>query len=104
MNVTPTPEEFADTEDLRSTVRTLTRQLAKAKAKTEDLVEAVYRGTRDSWIIEKAISTPGPARVDKRRVPAEVALWHMTDWQGAKLTTSYNSEIMIERVHRFVDK
>jgi hypothetical protein len=28
----------------------------------------------------------------------------MTDWQGAKVTTSYNSEVMKERVLRFVDK
>src|SRR5450631_3653222 len=105
MNETPlSPEEFAEAEEQKDTIRRLTRQLAKAKSKTEDLVEAVYRGTRDSWIVEKAIATPRPARVDKRRSAAEVALWHMTDWQGAKLTTSYNSEIMIERVHRFVDK
>jgi hypothetical protein len=33
-----------------------------------------------------------------------VALWHLTDWQGAKLTPSYNSQVMYERVHRFVDR
>ena len=33
-----------------------------------------------------------------------MALWHLTDWQGAKKTTSYNTEVMKERVNRFVDK
>jgi hypothetical protein len=31
-------------------------------------------------------------------------LWHLTDWQGAKKTTTYDSEVMYKRVHRFVDK
>jgi hypothetical protein len=42
-------------------------------------------------------------KIDKRK-DGEVALWHMTDWQGAKLTVSYNSEVMRERVLLFTHK
>lgn len=103
MPETPTPEDYAQSEQQKDTIRTLTRQLAKARAKTEDFIDAVYRAARDSWVVEKAVATPRPERVDKRKHSAEVALWHMTDWQGAKLTTTYNSEVMVERAHRFVD-
>jgi len=41
---------------------------------------------------------------DARRKGTEVALWHMTDWQLAKVTTSYDSKIGRQRVLRFVDK
>jgi hypothetical protein len=41
---------------------------------------------------------------DKRKTKSEVALWHMTDWQGAKRTTSYNSEVMRKRVLEFAEK
>jgi hypothetical protein len=33
-----------------------------------------------------------------------VALWHLTDWQGSKRTTTYNSQVMRDRVLRFTDK
>src|SRR5262249_43817969 len=41
---------------------------------------------------------------DRRRKGVEHALLHSTDWQGAKRTTSYNSEVMRERVMRYADK
>ena len=34
----------------------------------------------------------------------EIALWHLTDWQGSKKTTTYNSQIMRKRVMEFVTK
>jgi hypothetical protein len=48
---------------------------------------------------------PVPAiTIDKRKTKGEVALWHMTDWQGAKRTVSYNSDIMRKRVMEFAEK
>jgi hypothetical protein len=43
-----------------------------------------------------------PAK-DRRKRP-EVALWHLTDWQGHKVTTSYNGAVMRERVMRYCVK
>jgi hypothetical protein len=31
-------------------------------------------------------------------------VWHLTDFQGGKLTPDYNTDVMQERVHRYVDK
>ena len=81
----------------------LRRQLIAAKAKTEDLVDATYRAAKDALIIEQTTKTPRPPR-DKRSGRGEVALWHLTDWQGAKRTTSYDSKVMRQRVMQYTAK
>lgn len=47
---------------------------------------------------------PIPKPTVDRRKKTEVALWVLTDWQGAKLTSSYNSQVMQQRVMAFCDK
>lgn len=44
------------------------------------------------------IAKPAP---DSRHKGEEVALWHLTDWQGAKLTRTYDSATMIARVEEY---
>ena len=95
--------EDAAEEDTKAALNRTLRALARAKAKTDDLVDAVYQAVRDSLAAEQRRPTHKP-KGDSRRKGDEVALWHLTDWQGAKRTTSYNSDVMYERVHRFVDK
>ena len=86
--------------ELRRALVNVQRQLVKAKEKVEDLVTATTEAAREATISLGPIDpVPVPPK-DKRKRP-EAALWHMTDWQGAKLTTSYNSEVMRERVMRF---
>lgn len=81
------------------------KQLVIARARTEDLVQAVWDGAKDAALSLGPIGpTPMPPIDPRRERRAEVALWHMTDWQGSKVTTSYNSEVMIERVNRFIVK
>jgi hypothetical protein len=97
-------EEQQAEEDTKAALNRALRQLARARAKTEDLVDAVQRAAHDAIIAEvnrKPSRKPPP---DMRRKAAEVALWHLTDWQGAKLTTSYNRDVMWQRVHSFVDR
>jgi hypothetical protein len=89
-------------QDLRDTAIRLQRQLARAKAKTEDLIDAVYRGARDAAVLSPPIIAKPPA--DRRKGKAEVALWHLTDWQGGKRTTSYGLDVMHARVERFCRK
>lgn len=67
------------------------------------MVSAVYRGAFDAAMLH-GLPTPIKPKKDRRTKGEEVALWHMTDFQGSKVTTSYNSEIMKQRVMRFVDK
>jgi len=97
-------KERLEQTELRRALNNALRDLRRARARSEDLVEAVQKAAADAFVIEfTQKATPKP-RADKRKAVAEVALWHLTDWQGAKLTTSYNREVMFERVHRFVDR
>jgi hypothetical protein len=90
--------------ELRGALQRLQRALRKAHAKTEELVAATQQGAYDAMLAMGGITlTTRPAK-DKRQAGEEVALWHMTDWQGAKITASYNSEVMVERVMRFCRK
>jgi hypothetical protein len=90
-------------EALRQANQRLSTQLIQAKNRGAEIVSAVYQGAYDATLVVGRVKSI-PAKEDKRTKSAEVALWHMTDWQGAKLTTSYNSEVMKERVKRFVQK
>lgn len=54
-------------------------------------------------IAEPLTTTPAP-RKDSRKRKEEVALWHLTDWQGGKRTTSYDSAVMAKRIGVFLDK
>lgn len=89
-------------EDLRAALVRTQRSLLRAKTKTDTLVEATLEAARDA-VLANPIQIP-KAPKDARKGAPEAALWHLTDWQGAKVTPSYNSEVMHRRVHRFVDK
>ena len=92
--------------DLEKTLRRLQRQLADAKAKSADLVAAVESAAHDASLIAgpaKPVKIP-PKRKQGGSKHAETALLHLTDWQLGKHTSSYDSDVCIERVHRVVQK
>lgn len=96
-------DQADELEQLRAAHRRLQAQFIRAKAKTEDLVEATITAAHDAMIsLGKIPPIPTP-KLDKRTHSPEVALWHLTDWQGSKLTSSYNTEIMSKRVLGFAD-
>ena len=90
--------------ELRAALVRTQRQLAQAKLRTDELVEATIAAAKDATLAFGPIPPVTAPPVDKRRKRAEVALWHLTDWQGAKVTPTYNSEVMRERVLRFAHK
>ncbi|MHB8511498.1 MAG: hypothetical protein ACYDCC_04905 [Actinomycetota bacterium] len=94
--------EEATNAELRAAYQRLLKKHARTKARTEDLVEATLQGARDAYLSMPAAVTGRPPR-DKRKGKPEVALWHLSDWQGAKLTASYNTQVMRERVMRFCE-
>lgn len=96
--------ESSDVRELRSIIMRLQKQLLKAKTKTDDLVEATHQAAYDAMLTYGPLQSVSAPAKDTRRSKAEVALWHMTDWQGAKRTTSYNSQIMRRRVMSFAEK
>lgn len=100
------PEEIEsqDVKELRQALMRLQKQLRQSKERTQDLVEASHQAAYDAMLTMGKIQPVAAPETDKRKAKGEVALWHMTDWQGAKRTTSYNSEIMRERVLAFCEK
>ena len=96
-------EAQREIEDLRGALVRSQRELVRAKAKTDHLVAATIQSAHDAVLAKPQIVIPKPVR-DVRTRSGEVALWHLTDWQGAKTTTSYNTNVMHARVNRFVDK
>ena len=96
--------ESDDVKELRQAMMRLQKQLKQSKERNEDLVFTTKQAAYDAMLTMGKIPAVPEATVDKRKGKAEVALWHMTDWQGAKRTTSYNSEIMRQRVLDFAEK
>lgn len=90
--------------ELRQALARTQKQLSKAKERTEELVEATIQACKDATLALGPIPPIASPSVDKRKRKDEVALWHLTDWQGSKVTPSYNSEKMKVRVMDFVEK
>jgi hypothetical protein len=91
---------------LREALRQANDRLKRAKVTSETVAEAALRGAEAAVLalgrprVKPYTSTTGKGRQGR----AEAALWHLTDWQGAKKTTSYDSGVMRERAKRFVRK
>lgn len=94
----------SEVRELRTALQRAQRQLATAKARTTDLVAATMQGARDAVVSIGAMPTiPAPSK-ERHRGSPETAVWVLGDWQGAKTTPSYGSEIMRERVHLYAAK
>jgi hypothetical protein len=100
----PPEIESTDVKELRQALMRLQKQLRQSKERTQDLVETSHQAAYDAMLTMGKIELVAAPVADKRKTKSEVALWHMTDWQGAKRTTSYNSEIMRKRVLEFCEK
>ncbi len=90
--------------ETQATNRRLFTELRRSQARTEDLVKAAEQGAYDAFISMGGVPLIKRPKLDDRPKDRESALWHLTDWQGAKRTTSYNEVVMAERVLRFCDK
>lgn len=93
-----------DLQELRSVNLRLQKQLKIAKERTSDLVASTYQGAYDAMISLGNVPPVAEPTLPKSKKAGEVALWHMTDWQGAKQTTSYNTDVMTKRVMTFCER
>ncbi len=100
----PEGVESSDVKELRDALIRVQKQLKITKQRTDELVQASHQAAYDAMLsMGKILPVPNVVP-DKRKSKGEVALWHMTDWQGAKRTSSYNSEVMRTRVLEFCTK
>lgn len=98
-----TPEvktvEELELGELRGALRRAQTALARAKAKSEDLVEAVYKASYDAQIV---LGPVPPVALNPIISSAdsgpEVALIHTTDWQLGKATETYSIAVCEERI------
>jgi hypothetical protein len=100
----PEGVESNDVKELRQAMLRLQKQLKQSKERNEDLVFATRQAAYDAMLTFGKIPPVAAVTIDKRKAKGEVALWHMTDWQGAKRTASYNSQVMRRRVMEFAEK
>ena len=96
-------DSFAENQDGRRVVQKLLRQLAEAKASKEALIEAVYRAAQEATEGLQLAPVAPPVR-DARKKAAEVAVAVLSDWQLAKQTATYNTEVCEKRIHTYGDK
>ena len=98
------PDADRQLDELRRANITLQRQLAKAKAKVDDLVHATVQACRVATLSMGPVPpVPAPKRA-QGALGAEVALLDTGDWQYGKETTSYNSDVAEQRVMQFIEK
>lgn len=91
--------------ELRDSVFRLQEQLAKAKMKTDALVEATQLGAKDAMLAMGPVSkVPAPRYKTDKKKPVEAALWNTSDWQGSKVTPTYNQQIARDRIDQFTDE
>lgn len=100
-------DELAGEDELGELRRALQRQqraTGKAKARTDDIIAAVYQAARDAALAMGPGHPIKPGPKDKRRNKPEVALIHATDWQYGKRTSDYSMAICEQRIERLVEK
>ena len=96
--------ESKDVVELRKALMRTQKKLMETKQKNDELVQVTYTASYDAMLATGPIANVAEPNLGNSKKKAEVALWHMTDWQGAKKTTSYNSEVMRKRVLEFAEK
>lgn len=91
-------------EELRNALRITQKQLAKAKERTTDLVTVTHEAAKQAMLSMGGVPKVTAPTPSGKKKGAEVALWHLSDWQGSKRTTTYNTQVMYDRVKLFCDK
>ena len=103
-NALPEGIESEDVAELRRALMRVQKQLLQAKQRTDELVEVTHQAAYDATLGMGPVTPVKVPDLAKSKKKPEVALWHLTDWQGAKKTPSYNSQVMYERVMNFAEK
>ena len=103
-NDLPEGIESRDVVELRAALMRLQKKHLETKNRHNELAHATIQAAYDAMISLGAVQPVPTPKIDKTKGKPEVALMHMTDWQGAKKTPSYDSEIMRQRVLSYMEK
>ena len=96
----------SEVSELREANWRLQEQLAKAKSRTDELVQATVQSAYDATISLgpiKPVKAPDLSLfAQKTKGYAEACLWDTGDWQYSKVTPTYDSQVAEDRVRAFV--
>lgn len=95
---------IAENDRLKEANRRLFKRLTKVTRDRSEYLTTLYNAVRDAAEAQTPIKPVKPPKRDARAKKEEAALWHLTDWQGGKVTSTYNFEVMEKRVERFTEK
>lgn len=96
--------ELSELQEVRRQLEVAQGKLHKLRTEKSNLVDAVREGTKDALLAQGKLKPVPKPKLTGGKGKEEVALWHLTDWQGSKVTVSYNTEVMRERIMRYCDK
>ena len=96
--------DATENEQLREALRRALQNEAKLKRRTDDLVEAIYRGARDAALASGRPKPLPKIKRDRRSSRGEIALIHTTDYQAGKKTTTFDLGVLRSRIDLFTEK
>jgi len=100
-------KEIAEADELEQVREALRRSLAneaRLRRRADDFVEAIYRAAKDAALASRKPKPVPKPRKDRRSDYGEIALIHTTDYQAGKKTTTFNLEVLRERIELFGEK
>lgn len=100
----PPVEDTDEVKALRTALRRTQRALMDAKDRNSQLVAVTHDAAYDAMLALGGVKPVTAPTKDRRKGSEEVALWVMGDWQGSKVTPSYDSQVMVNRVMQFAEK
>jgi len=89
--------QFSAHEETKRALQKALREIATLKTSKEDLAKQVYKAAKDAALASPPVKVPKP-KPSKTVKRGEWALLHATDWQYAKVTTTYNRAVAERRV------
>ena len=94
-----------ENERLKAANARLFKQNTKLKTDRAEYLQAIYNAVGDALEAQDTIPlVPQRAKDQRKKRKPEAALWHLTDWQGGKRTSSYDLDTMDRRVEKFTTK
>jgi hypothetical protein len=85
-------------EELRRALRSAQTQLSVYRRKSDEIRDALTAAARDAVLTMGPLPPVKPAKARQGSGSPEVALLHATDWQASKVTASYSSQVLRDRV------
>ena len=104
LSVAAEADLIEENERLKEANRRLHKQYTKASKNRDIYVDTLRHSIEDAFNAMEWSPPVAPPTRDSRRKKEEAAIWHLTDWQGGKRTSSYDMATMRKRVKVFTDK